>query len=76
MTHFVAQGLGMSILPCYIGTYVSGLVRVPGTDAWLDRSVWLLLHADLRKTTRVRLFVDFVAAEMKKLRRVFLGPLA
>ncbi|MCP5087499.1 MAG: LysR family transcriptional regulator [Rhodobacteraceae bacterium] len=72
----VQQGMGMSYLPCFVQKYTPGLVQVPDTKAELDRSIWLLLHADLRETTRVRLFVDFVAKEIKSLRAEFLGPLA
>ena len=69
------QGMGMSYMPCFIEAFCPDLVRVPGRDVFLDRSIWLLLHADLRRTTRVRLFVDFLAKEMKALRPIFLGPL-
>ena len=74
--YMVQQGQGMSYLPCFMEKYLPGLVRVPGTQAALDRSIWLLLHADLRKTTRVRLFVDYMAQALKALRSEFLGPLA
>jgi len=75
ITHMVKQGLGMSYLPCYLSDYEAGLVRVPDTEVWLDRSIWLLLHADLRKTTRVRLLVDHMVDELKAMRAVFLRPL-
>ncbi len=74
--HMIHQGQGMSYLPCFVEKYLPGLVRVPGTEATPDRSIWLLLHADLRKTTRVRLFVDYMAQELKAMRSEFLGPLA
>jgi len=75
ITHLVKEGQGMSYLPCYLSDYVSGLVRVPETEVWLDRSIWLLLHADLRRTTRVRLFVDHMVGELKAMRAAFLRPL-
>jgi DNA-binding transcriptional LysR family regulator len=75
ITHMVKEGLGMSFLPCYLSDYEAGLVRVPDTEAWLDRSIWLLLHADLRKTTRVRLLVDHMVDELKAMRAAFLRPL-
>ncbi len=71
-----AAGMGMSYLPYSIRDWIPGLVPVPGTKPFLDRSVWLLLHSDLRRTTRVRVLVDHLAAEIKALREVFLGPLA
>ncbi len=69
----VAQGMGMSFLPVYAAAYVPDLVRVPGTEIRPDRSIWLLLHSDMQRTTRVRLLVDHLAQEIKALRPVFLG---
>jgi DNA-binding transcriptional LysR family regulator len=54
-------GLGLALLPCFLGDRVPGLARVSGDAPVLDRSLWLLLHDDLRHTARVRAFVDFVA---------------
>ncbi len=72
----VRLGIGMSYLPCFFADPFEDLMQVPGTGAYLDRSIWLLLHADLRKTMRVRLLVDFLAKRLKDMRPLFLGPLA
>ena len=50
------------MLPCFLGDREPGLVRVPGAVTVPDRSIWLLSRPDLRRTARVRAFVDFVAA--------------
>lgn len=76
ITHMVRAGLGMSYLPCWVAHFVPDLVLVPGTEVTMDRSIWLLLHTDLRRTTRVRLLVDHIAEELRTLRPIFLGPLA
>ncbi|MDJ0827165.1 MAG: LysR family transcriptional regulator [Rhodobacter sp.] len=76
IVHMTRAGLGMSYLPHWVAHDVPDLVPVPGTDFKLDRAIWLLLHSDLQRTTRVRLLVDHLAAELRKLRPVFLGPLA
>ncbi len=55
-------GLGLTMLPCFLGDPDPGLARVPGAVPIADRSIWLLLRPDLRKTARVRAFVDFIAA--------------
>ena len=70
-----AAGMGMSYLPYSARDWIPGLVEVPGCAPFLDRSIWLLLHSDLRRTTRVRVLVDFLAQEIQALRGVFLGPL-
>ena len=55
-------GMGLTMLPCFLGDREPGLVRVPGAVPVPDRSVWLLLRPDLRRTARVRALVDFIAA--------------
>ena len=50
------------MLPCFLGDGEAGLVRMPGALPVPDRSLWLLLRADLRRTARARAFVDFIAA--------------
>ena len=69
----VRKGMGMSYLPCWIGDDCPELERVPSTEIAPDRSIWLLLHSDLRRTTRVRLLVDFVSDELRALRPMFEG---
>lgn len=76
IAQMVGAGMGMSHLPYFATNWVDGLIQVPGTKAYLDRSIWLLLHSDLRRTTRVRVLIDHLAKELKALRSVFLGPLA
>ncbi len=69
----VAQGMGMSYLPAYSCHFQPKLVPVPGSTLTPNRSIWLLLHSDLQKTTRVRLLVDHLAKELRALRPMFLG---
>lgn len=53
-------GLGLCVLPCYLGDNTPELTRVraPLSDAGTD--LWLLTHADLRKTARVRALLEFL----------------
>ena len=67
------DGMGMTFLPCYAGDPEPELQRVPNTEIVADRSIWLLLHSDLRTTARVRAFVDFMAAELLRHRPLLLG---
>ena len=55
-------GMGLAMLPCFLGDRESGLVRIPGAMPIPDRSIWLLSRRGLRQTARVRAFVDFIAA--------------
>lgn len=72
----VSEGMGMSYLPYSAQDWIPGLVEMPGCKPFLDRSIWLLLHSDLRRTTRVRVLIDHLAQEIRALRAIFLGPLA
>jgi len=54
-------GIGLALLPCYLGDSEPGLVRViEAPIAELTRELWIVTHADLRKTARVRAFLDIV----------------
>ncbi|MDP1669376.1 LysR family transcriptional regulator [Phaeovulum sp.] len=61
-----ANGLGMVWVPCFLGDADKRLVRVPGVVPQPDRSIWVLLHGDLRSSARVRAFVDYTVAAIKK----------
>ena len=76
IAQMAAEGLGMTYLPVFAANWQPKLVMVPGTTPYMDRSIWLLLHSDLRRTTRVRVLVDHLAEELKARSALFLGPLA
>lgn len=56
-------GLGYTVLPCYLGDLSPGLVRAASPIKGLATDLWLLTHEDLRRTARVRAFLE-VAGEM------------
>lgn len=56
----VKAGIGMALLPCYLGDQESDLISVSGPEATLTRELWLITHKDLRSTARVRAFFDVV----------------
>lgn len=66
-------GMGLAMLPCFLGDPEPGLVRVPGASPIPDRSIWLLLRAGLRTTARVRAFADFIAAAILDRRALLEG---
>ncbi|MEM8652636.1 MAG: LysR family transcriptional regulator [Pseudomonadota bacterium] len=61
-----AYGLGMAWVPAFLGDLDPRLVRVPGVQVEPNRSIWLLLHGDLRNTARVRAFVDHAAESIAR----------
>jgi DNA-binding transcriptional LysR family regulator len=67
-------GLGLVVLPCYLGDCDDGLRRLAVTPADLPQSaLWLLTHDDLRRTARVRAVVDFFAVALLRYRALLEG---
>ena len=60
----VRQGLGMTILPCFVGDADQLLVRAPGTGLHMHGTLWLLTQGETRKTKRIRLFTEFVSRRL------------
>ena len=69
-----ASGMGLAYLASALGDRHPGLVRAPYQTPLPYRDLWLLLHRDLRKTARIRLFIDYLAAEIKARRAEFWSP--
>jgi DNA-binding transcriptional LysR family regulator len=65
-----AGGMGLTLLPCYVGTAVPGLVQLCAPMPELEGELWMLSHPDLRGTARVRAFLDFCGAEIGRRRTV------
>jgi DNA-binding transcriptional LysR family regulator len=68
-----AAGIGLAVLPCFIGAATPGLQRLTDPLPDLVNGIWLLTHADLRQTARVRAFMDFAASEIAKKRKMIEG---
>jgi DNA-binding transcriptional LysR family regulator len=60
----VRQGLGITILPCFVGDADSLLARVPDTDLHMHGTLWLLTQGETRKTKRVRIFTEFISRRL------------
>lgn len=67
-------GMGLALLPCYLGDGEGGLRRaLPGPIAELTRELWIVTHADLRRTARVRAFFDLVGTGLAAQQKLFAG---
>ena len=62
--HLARQGFGIIRTMPLLAKNGLELVPVAGNEPQLDCAIWILLHSDLRRTTRVRRFVDFLADEL------------
>lgn len=71
--HLARAGAGMTFLAAWTQAAFPELQRVPGTDLDRSRSTWVLMHGDLRRVKRVRLFVDFLYESLLERRAEFIG---
>ena len=67
----VEAGVGIGHLPCFIGDARPSLMRLSPPEPEFGSDLWLLTHPDLRHSARVRVFMDFLAAQIAK-RRSFI----
>ncbi|WP_293973219.1 LysR family transcriptional regulator [Sphingomonas sp.] len=67
-----AAGMGIAILPCFIGDADPGLVRIVG-EVTLRRSFWLAVHESTLALWRIRCFVDWLAQAARE-GRALLAP--
>lgn len=65
-------GLGLAVLPCYLGDAEPGLRRLK-TIAGLGQEMWILTHGDLKRTPRIRALMDFLAKELSRYRDLIEG---
>ena len=66
-------GVGLVLLPCYVGAAVPGLAQLTPPLPDLESELWLITHPDLRNTARVRAFLDFCADEIARQRDTLEG---
>lgn len=66
-------GLGLALLPCFIGDADPELVRASERKPLKARHIWLLTHGDLRRTARIRAFMDFAEKVLRDAEPAFQG---
>lgn len=71
--HLARAGAGMTFLAAWVQSVFPELQRVPGTALDQSRSTWVLMHGDLRRVQRVRVFVDFLCESLLERRADFIG---
>jgi len=73
LLEMAAHGFGACPLPCFLGEQNPGLIRLGRILQEWDLGLWILTHSDLRRSARVRAFMDFAGAELAKHRRTIEG---
>jgi DNA-binding transcriptional LysR family regulator len=66
-------GLGLAALPCFLGDPTPELVRVLPPQPELAGELWLVTHPDLRRTARVRAFMEMLARGLRRERSLLEG---
>jgi DNA-binding transcriptional LysR family regulator len=66
-------GLGIALLPCYLGDGREDLVRVCSQEPVLVRDLWMVMHSDMRGQATLRAFASFLVAEVDRAGDVLLG---
>lgn len=69
----IKAGLGISYLPCYMGDDDPELQRVCEPQEKHDLGLWLLIHPDLKHSSRVRTFREYMVEGIEKERGCFEG---
>lgn len=69
----IREGLGISILPCFMGDTDPLLERYCDPDPAYNLGLWLLLHPDLKRTARVLAFRDFMSEAVNEKKDLFEG---
>ncbi|MGH8222902.1 MAG: LysR family transcriptional regulator [Woeseiaceae bacterium] len=69
------SGLGLTVLPCFVGDTTEGLQRIPGCRPFENFEIWLLSHPDLRDAARLRTFRRFIADAFAERRPLLTGEL-
>lgn len=54
-------GIGVANLPCFMGDHDPELVRLPFQGEGFSREIWLVLHAEMKRTQPIRAVADFIA---------------
>ncbi len=65
LTHTaLLEGRSVGLMPCFMGDTDPRLVRYEAPTPETDLELWILVHSDLKRTARVRVFRDFVTERL------------
>jgi DNA-binding transcriptional LysR family regulator len=73
MAALAEAGLGVAALPCYLGDRSIMLRRLTAPVEAMRSGLWVLTHEHLRRTARIRTFMEFVGAALTRERRTIKG---
>ncbi len=56
----IEAGVGLGLLPCYLGDLMPGVVRVIEPRDTVHRELWLISHPELSRVPRIRAAVAWI----------------
>ena len=65
MTAAATEGVGVAVLPCFIGDKIAGLVRISEQIEVLRADYWTLIQPDLAKNPSVRVIADWIVESFR-----------
>ncbi len=66
-------GMGMALLPCFIGDRDSALMKMPRTQSFQSSAVWVLMHPDSRRTARMGKLYSYISEKLLQYGNLFEG---
>lgn len=69
----VRDGMGVGFLPCFVADAERDLVRLGEVVPAASATLWILVHADMRRNARVRAFVEYAHAELLRFQHRLAG---
>lgn len=70
----VRSGVGIGWLPYFLVEGAGDLCRIPIATPDVDTGLWMVIHSDVRRMTRVRVFADFAWDHLTAMRNRFEMP--
>ncbi len=64
MAATVHDGVGITVLPCYLGDSDPELIRISSIIPELSTDLWLLSHSDLRKNARMKAVSKYLFSQI------------
>lgn len=61
----VRSGMGLGLLPCFVGGSIPGLVRLGAPLPELSTGLWLLTHSDMTQVPRLKAASSALASRLK-----------
>ncbi len=67
-------GTGICVMPDFLVAGETDLVPVLAEEVTITRTFWLIMHADLRETARIRAAANFISDQVDRNRALFMRP--